>query len=305
MVNFRFHLVSLVAVFLALALGIGMGVTVIDRALVEQLQGRLDDVRNQVDDANARSDALGVEIDRANQFREAVEPYVIDGTLTGSSVTLVVVEGTDQATIDSLREDLQVAGANVNGQLTFTNSSRLDAQDVAANVAETLELSESDSDEIRQTMLARVAAVLAGATPSGELRTLIDDGVLRWDGEQTLEDAEFVDNKLVVASQFSVEAGNEDVSIPLVELLSAQPTRRVVAAEPGSDPGVDSSGEREIFVGPLRSDQEVNNRVSSVDNLESAEGRTAVVLALSDLPEEVGHYGVGPNADALIPPFEQ
>lgn len=303
--NFRFHLVSLVAVFLALALGIGMGVTVIDRALVEQLQGRLDDVRNQVDDANARSDALGVEIDRANQFREAVEPYVIDGTLTGSSVTLVVVEGTDQATIDSLREDLQVAGANVNGQLTFTNSSRLDAQDVAANVAETLELSESDSDEIRQTMLARVAAVLAGATPSGELRTLIDDGVLRWDGEQTLEDAEFVDNKLVVASQFSVEAGNEDVSIPLVELLSAQPTRRVVAAEPGSDPGVDSSGEREIFVGPLRSDQEVNNRVSSVDNLESAEGRTAVVLALSDLPEEVGHYGVGPNADALIPPFEQ
>jgi len=304
-VNFRFHLVSLVAVFLALALGIGMGVTVIDRALVEQLQGRLDDVRNQVDDANARSDALGVEIDRANQFREAVEPYVIDGTLTGSSVTLVVVEGTDQATIDSLREDLQVAGANVNGQLTFTNSSRLDAQDVAANVAETLELSESDSDEIRQTMLARVAAVLAGATPSGELRTLIDDGVLRWDGEQTLEDAEFVDNKLVVASQFSVEAGNEDVSIPLVELLSAQPTRRVVAAEPGSDPGVDSSGEREIFVGPLRSDQEVNNRVSSVDNLESAEGRTAVVLALSDLPEEVGHYGVGPNADALIPPFEQ
>ena len=32
MINFRFHLVSLIAVFLALALGVVMGATVIDRA---------------------------------------------------------------------------------------------------------------------------------------------------------------------------------------------------------------------------------------------------------------------------------
>ena len=38
MLNFRFHVVSLVAVFLALAIGIIMGSTVIDRALVDTLE---------------------------------------------------------------------------------------------------------------------------------------------------------------------------------------------------------------------------------------------------------------------------
>ena len=42
MINFRFHIVSLIAVFLALALGVVMGSTVIDRAIVDGLHDRID-----------------------------------------------------------------------------------------------------------------------------------------------------------------------------------------------------------------------------------------------------------------------
>ncbi|MSZ30566.1 MAG: copper transporter, partial [Actinobacteria bacterium] len=50
MINFRFHVVSIVAVFLSLALGIMIGSTVVDRAIVASL-------RNQIERVEANADA--------------------------------------------------------------------------------------------------------------------------------------------------------------------------------------------------------------------------------------------------------
>ncbi|MBV9664035.1 MAG: copper transporter, partial [Actinobacteria bacterium] len=44
MINFRYHLVSLTAVFLALAIGIAMGATVVDQATVKLLRSQLESV---------------------------------------------------------------------------------------------------------------------------------------------------------------------------------------------------------------------------------------------------------------------
>ena len=44
MINFRYHLVSLTAVFLALAAGITIGAGVVDRATVTRIEGQLRNV---------------------------------------------------------------------------------------------------------------------------------------------------------------------------------------------------------------------------------------------------------------------
>ena len=58
MINFRFHIVSLVAVFLALALGIVIGSTVIDRAIVDNLNDRLDTIKRESSETDKRNDEL-------------------------------------------------------------------------------------------------------------------------------------------------------------------------------------------------------------------------------------------------------
>jgi hypothetical protein len=95
-VSFRFHIVSIVAVFLALALGIAMGVTVIDKATVDLLQRRLDGVHDEVNAANQRSDGLQRDLGRASQYEGSVEPILIDGKLSGVPVTVIAVRGIDQ-----------------------------------------------------------------------------------------------------------------------------------------------------------------------------------------------------------------
>ena len=63
--------------------------------------------------------------------------------------------------------------------------------------------------------------------------------------------------------------------------------------------------DRADAVQPIRDDNELATTVSTVDDLDLAEGPTTAVLALSDLflPKPiVGHYGYGPNATPLPDP---
>ena len=48
MINLRYHVVSLVAVFLALGIGVIMGATVIDRVTVDQVRNQLKSVERSV-----------------------------------------------------------------------------------------------------------------------------------------------------------------------------------------------------------------------------------------------------------------
>jgi hypothetical protein len=85
----------------------------------------------------------------------------------------------------------------------------------------------------------------------------------------------------------------------VVDLAGSQPAPVVVASA-----GVGDHPERTRLatVGPIRALDPVNKNVSTVDNLESFDGDAAVVLALDDLNEIHGHYGVGDGASSLLPP---
>jgi hypothetical protein len=103
--------------------------------------------------------------------------------------------------------------------------------------------------------------------------------------------------RFVVVSGAGAEVGDDILALPLAQALAAGGAR-AVAAEPGED----TDGGRGVFVGLLRSDATVNGKVSTVDNLESPMGQAAVILALEELGSaRVGHFGVGPEAQRLLP----
>ena len=62
MLNLRYHVVSLVAVFLALGIGVIMGATVIDRVTVDQLRNRLDSVESSVRQTRRDNDRLAAQL---------------------------------------------------------------------------------------------------------------------------------------------------------------------------------------------------------------------------------------------------
>lgn len=305
MVSFRFHLVSIVALFIALGIGIGMGATVIDKATVDLLHRQLDSVRSEVRSSNQRSDQLQTQLDRANDYEEALVPYVVADRLKGQHVVVVAARGFDEGTLGQQREVMTDAGATVDGTLWLSDKLRLvDSHAVAALQAD-LNLGSDDPGQLRQAFVTKLNAVLAGSTSAVSLQSLIADGFIDWDGDAAGKDWQrvpFEQARLVVASSAAAAAPNDQVLVPLVKLLAAQPVHRVVAIETGREPDQRTSGERAVFLGPLRSDTGLRGSISTVDDVERTSGRVATVLALSRVGAgATGDYGVGGSVDGQVP----
>jgi len=66
MISFRFHVVSITAVFLAIAIGVVVGTTYVDGAVVDGLRNRIDSVEGNLDDRRAENDRLESELGLAS-----------------------------------------------------------------------------------------------------------------------------------------------------------------------------------------------------------------------------------------------
>jgi hypothetical protein len=122
----------------------------------------------------------------------------------------------------------------------------------------------------------------------------------------------------VLVSGMTADVPDDLVAVPLARALvarqgsggSARPAVDLLAAEavPPADEEVegDAEGQGEppepaAFVGMLR-EEDVGDRLSTVDNLDAFAGRLAAVVAIDDLAAgRRGHYGVGPGAQRLVP----
>jgi hypothetical protein len=303
-VSFRFHIVSLAAVFLALALGIGMGVTVIDKATVDLLQERLDSVRNQVNEANQRSDALNRSQARSTDYEDRAEPYLVAHRLDNVPVVVLAFRGIDQSPVDGVLDTLRGSGANTAGVLWFTDKLRLDDTKNAMSLASDLGVSSVDAGQLRQAVVARVNAVIAGASPVSALAPLVNNGFAEWKADKVtdLGRVDFTHARIVFASGYNPSIPNDQIALPLARALAGQPSLRVVAVESGREADARSPLQRAVFVGLFRSDSAFTGKLSTVDNLETSSGRVATVLSLAELAHgRTGAYGYGNGVDGVIP----
>ena len=96
MIDFRYHLVSLIAVFLAVALGIVIGTTQLNGPiLTDNLQGQVTALQEDKRSLEDQTQALQTQLDDVGVFEEAIGPTLVEDTLAGRSVVFVVAGGQD------------------------------------------------------------------------------------------------------------------------------------------------------------------------------------------------------------------
>src|SRR5437763_11797200 len=115
MVNLRYHVVSLVAVFLALGIGVLMGTTVINKVTVDQLRKRLDSVAASVRQTRHDNDRLNAQVRTWERFADQGRDQLLQGRLKGVPVLVIGAVGSDRQPVDDLRRQLTDAQANFEG----------------------------------------------------------------------------------------------------------------------------------------------------------------------------------------------
>lgn len=326
MIDFRYHLVSLVAVFIALAVGIVLGAGPLREGISDTLESEVSalraeraEVRAQAAEAQAHADAL----DRA---LGVVAPRAASATLTGVRVAVVILPGSDRNLAEQLGRSVEEAGGQVPLTVTLQPSwQTAQGQDEAAPLLETLAvglqlppLAEGDGPSLP----AVVGAAVVGADGTGRtgawletLDELESEGYLRlaWDeeSETDLEDRRPLDAVLVVSGGLSWpdegdldEAGVValDTATTLVRTVVRLNTPLTVVGTGTVGGAQGAQAGQDPLVLEIRQDRALRAQASTVDDAETASGRLAAVLALGwEMNARSGHYGIGPQAEVPMP----
>lgn len=121
MIDFRYHLVSIVAVFLALAIGIVLGSTELQGGTLRLLNSTSNSLRSQLSAASAARDAYAAQAGAADSFLQTSESLLLgDGhLLAGRGLVFITEPGAPPALIDAVKKAATAAGATVTGQVAL------------------------------------------------------------------------------------------------------------------------------------------------------------------------------------------
>lgn len=319
MIDFRYHLVSLIAVFLALALGILLGAGPLNQPLGDQLTGQVEELREDRDRLRTELEVSEVERENRDQFLDEVAPATLGSRLEGRSVAVVVLPAANEDDVADVRLRLEQAGATVTGQVQVTEAWTDPAtatfrSSFAGQILGYLDPAPADGAD---------AGVILG-TALGQALTRGDvDGTPTTDAETLLELLVSADDPLVEVTEEPEQAANATVVVaPRSEATgpdeSPEPAdvetrEQRLAEEVALARGIAASGEGTVVAGSaateldlvsaLRADSEAAEAVTTTDSVSELTGRLSVPMALAvDISGEVGHYGVGAEATAPVPP---
>jgi hypothetical protein len=308
-IDFRYHLVSLIAVFLAIALGIVIGTTQLNGKVLDDLRGQVSSLEQDKRGLEDSTQQLQGRQDDADAFETAVAPALVDGALSGRSVVLVVSD--DQVSSDTVEEVSALigqAGGTVSGTVRLqpeysdpSTASALENYVTGGGLPPTVTLpSNGDAGQLVASVLAQVLMVKAGgnapttADLSSVLAGLSALDVLSVDGA-SVTPANFA--VVLTAGAFTGDDADER-NATLAELTAALDAAGQGAVVAGDAASAGDNG----LVGVVRNDTTTSAAVSTVDNVDSIAGQISTVLALGREGQGTsGKYGTGEDTQPVPP----
>jgi hypothetical protein len=295
--DLRYHIASLTAVFIAVAVGIVIGVAIASGGAVEKetLALRDDEIRNLRNELDA---ARAGAVRREDQDRAIIalmeEAYVplVEGRLTDRRVVVLFLGRRNGGISSAIDEALTRADAAESSVIALSLPVDPDAIAARLGTDPTLALYNGESDlralgrGLAQELVAGEETPLWDALASElveEAGTLSEPPsavvvVDTWAPEETDDPAQVAREEQTVGLIEGVLEGLETADVPAVGVEE-------YASVPSAIPIYREAG------------------ISSVDSIDSIPGKVALVLLLAGGDE--GHYGVKDTADAIAPPIEQ
>lgn len=313
MINFRYHVVSLTAVFLALAIGLVVGTAALNGPVADSLEGQVTGLRK--DNQNWRQTVSNMEkqLGMEEKFAEEMSQVVLPGTLTGRRVVVLSLpNGRDHT--EGVLKKLQLGGATITGRVDLqdkfvnpdNNSNLLELAVTAARpTAQTTGLPgnghgvETSSALLASVLLDRTqgTAPVSDADRRAVLAAYNNAGYLTTDNNKVTGSAEAV---VVISGQPYVDKDSDKRDESVVKIAEQfDRTGSIVVAGNGSVGG--------NLVSVVRGDPVLAQTISTVDNANTGQGQLVTSLALvQQLTEKkAGQYGVGDNAASLLPRLPQ
>lgn len=282
MLNYRYHALSLVAVFLALLVGLLLGVAIGDSGLVSSAERDVRaSLRKDVRAAQSHAADLQRQLVARARIENAAYPALVAGLLPQKRVAVVQLGGSSDRLVDDAKSALQGSGATLESVAAVREP--LDLAGLAAAAGNTRYKAVAGDQTLVHPFGTRLGIQL---TRGGDLlksvqRTLLSSSSGTFDG---------ADAVILMRAPPKLGASDQQVASDFEDGLV-----RGLRAH-----GVPVIGVEGTSTSPSQVPWFHGHGLSSVDDVDDILGRAAVVFALAG---DGGTWGVKPTADAVLPPL--
>lgn len=294
MISFRQHVLTIIAVFVALGVGVVLG------------GGPLADVAEKVDRGPARPSAVDKQATAfADAFVEETTPGLVKGRLSSRRVAVVAFPGADEEQVTALGDLVGEAGGTVSGTYRLGETLTDPAQKPLVDTLGSQLLSQQEEGAVDSAaptyvrMGQLLGSSVAYADAEGDTDFTSDSKSVQQAmvGADLLADPGEVDAKaplvLVVLGDQPAAEGGDAIAQGLVEGLLATSVGTVVV-------GSLADGRDDGQLTTLRSAEALAD-AATVDGVDTPAGRTAAVLALARALEEPGGSFGASGSDGTAP----
>jgi hypothetical protein len=276
----RYHATSLIAVFIALAVGILIGAEFGGDALTETRKNLEQSLIGNLQDARSRADDLNGELGRADEFDERVYPVLTRDRLQGKRIAVVALGGLPSEITSAVEDTLGPTGAKLVGVGVVREPVEL--KSLAGELSKTRFANlQEDEDELTELGAGVGRQIVIG----GNLPELVRGQLFsRASGEFGA-----LDGVIVVRNQPEGMGPVQRSTAAQLEtaLLGGITATRIPAV------GVEATGTEPSSISFFQA-----NDLSSVDDIDNTAGEVALVAALQGAE---GSFGVKSSADRLLP----
>ncbi|MFW0162987.1 copper transporter [Actinomyces sp. SKVG-SVH-4(1)] len=308
MIDFRYHLVSLISVFLALAVGVVLGAGPLQNSLGTALNDQVTALRENRNATQAKLEQTETAVNERDSYITQAATSLLPGTLASKNVAMVLLPEANAEDADAIATQLKNAGATVTGRVSMTST--------------WVDLSR---ENYRSTFSGQVQGHL-GSTNSKDANGILGEALAK---ALTAND----DSSRVLMDMLSVtvdKSGTPFISVDstptaaaeMIVVVGPRPQASsgkgaTVEASPGEDPKawakalegtagraptvvVGSADGDGGVVGIIRSEKA---KVTTVDSVGQIAASVSTPLALaSTRAGTTGHYGFDKGAEAVMPP---
>lgn len=308
MIDFRYHLVSIVAIFLSLAIGLVLGASFLQDPLLRNLKSQTSQLATEKQSLRNEKQALENQVKGEGQFTQSLAPQLVADRLRGESVVFVAAPGADGQILDQTTKMAQTAGATVTGRVSiqgkFLEDDQVSTLDELSNRLRPATL----TLPVNGTVYDRAGLVLSSALVTDQASRA---GREDESGGQIL--SAFKELGFLTVSGKPGQRATLAIVIAPSTPHTGQATATDNAALLSLAGALDTTDRGTVIGGPVTAaadgglikalrGSDVGGKVSSVDTAGTPSGQVVAVLALdNEIRGKSGHYGVGSDVAGYLP----
>lgn len=284
-IDIRYYIISLIAIFLALAIGLVAGILLVpSSAMIDQQNAMIASLEDEFKKIKEETRMVRKNLEVNLKFEKEVMPYIISDELIGENIYLINTTLTNKDIYDAIKKSLEMAGAKIAFYISFKEKIKFITEREKEKLKEVIASEENDTNKILQHISSRIADEMLKKNEEKIIPYLKKQGFIETRGN-------IIDNiqkVVIIGGQESQENYSHIFDVPIIKNFLSSGIKVI---------GCETTDVKTSYI-PIYK----KLKITTVDNIETIPGQIALVLSLKG---EEGNFGVKETAIRLLPKLKK